>query len=74
LAAEIARLRQGIEALDNDRNFRILNAVSLAISIIALAMGVFYVLNSLVTVTQERTREIGIVAATGCREPPLRAR
>jgi len=48
--------------------------VSLAISIIALAMGVFYVLNSLVTVTQERTREIGIVAATGCREPPLRAR
>jgi len=34
------------EQLDNDRNFRILNAVSLAISIIALTMGVIYVLNS----------------------------
>jgi putative ABC transport system permease protein len=75
--AEIAPVRQAIEelgkvtvstsseALDNDRNFKILNAVSLAISIIALAMGVLYVLNSLVMATQERTREIGIVAAIG---------
>jgi putative ABC transport system permease protein len=75
--AEIARIRHDIEALgsvtastsgealDNDRNFKILNAVSLAISIIALAMGVIYVLNSLVMATQERTREIGIVAAIG---------
>jgi putative ABC transport system permease protein len=76
-AAEITRVRKAIEdlgkvtvstsgeALDNDRNFKILNAVSLAISIIALAMGVLYVLNSLVMATQERTREIGIVAAIG---------
>jgi putative ABC transport system permease protein len=76
-AAEITRVRQDIEALgrvtvstssealDNDRNFKVLNAVSLAISIIALAMGVLYVLNSLVMATQERTREIGIVAAIG---------
>ena len=75
--AEVARVRQDIEALggitvstssealDNDRNFKILNAVSLSISIIALAMGVIYVLNSLVMATQERTREIGIVAAIG---------
>ena len=74
---EHARIRADIEALggvmvstssetlDNDRNFKILNAVSLAISIIALAMGVLYVLNSLVMATQERTREIGIVAAIG---------
>jgi putative ABC transport system permease protein len=76
-SAEIARVRHDIEALGgvmvstsseslgNDRNFKILNAVSLAISIIALAMGVIYVLNSLVMATQERTREIGIVAAIG---------
>jgi putative ABC transport system permease protein len=76
-ASEVARIRRDIEALggvmvstsseslDNDRNFKILNAVSLAISIIALAMGVIYVLNSLVMATQERTREIGIVAAIG---------
>jgi putative ABC transport system permease protein len=75
--AEVARVRADIEALggvmvstssetlDHDRNFKILNAVSLAISIIALAMGVIYVLNSLVMATQERTREIGIVAAIG---------
>ena len=75
--ADVARIRRDIEALggltvstsseqlDNDRNFKILNAVSLAISIIALAMGVIYVLNSLVMATQERTREIGIVAAIG---------
>jgi putative ABC transport system permease protein len=76
-AAEITRIRRDIEtlggvmvstsseSLGNDRNFKILNAVSLAISIIALAMGVIYVLNSLVMATQERTREIGIVAAIG---------
>jgi putative ABC transport system permease protein len=76
-APEIARIKQAIEALgkvtvstssealDNDRNFKILDAVSLAISIIALTMGVLYVLNSLVMATQERTREIGIIAAIG---------
>jgi len=74
---DMARIRRDIETLggvtvstsseqlDNDRNFKILNAVSLGISIIALAMGVIYVLNSLVMATQERTREIGIVAAIG---------
>jgi putative ABC transport system permease protein len=74
---DLARIRAEIEALgaftvstsseqlDNDRNFKVLNAVSLSISIIALAMGVIYVLNSLVMATQERTREIGIVAAIG---------
>jgi len=83
--AEIARVKQAIEelgkvtvstsseALDNDRNFKILNAVSLAISIIALAMGVLYVLNSLVMATQERTREIGIVAAIGWSDARIMA-
>jgi len=84
-AAEVARIRQDIEnlgrvtvstsgeILDNDRNFKILNAVSLAISIIALAMGVLYVLNSLVMATQERTREIGIVAAIGWSDTRIMA-
>ncbi len=84
-AAEMTRIRQDIEnlgkvtvstsseMLDNDRNFQILNAVSLAISIIALAMGVLYVLNSLVMATQERTREIGIVAAIGWSDTRIMA-
>ena len=53
------------EMLDKDRNFAILDAVSLAISIIAVIMGAIYVLNALVMATQERTREIGIFAAIG---------
>jgi putative ABC transport system permease protein len=53
------------EVLSKDRNFAILDAVSLAISIIAVIMGAIYVLNALVMATQERTREIGIFAAIG---------
>jgi putative ABC transport system permease protein len=53
------------EVLDKDRNFAILDAVSLAISLIAVVMGAIYVLNALVMATQERTREIGIFAAIG---------
>ncbi|MBI3704126.1 MAG: ABC transporter permease [Rhizobiales bacterium] len=53
------------EALGGDRNLAVLDAVSLAISIIALIMGVLNVLNSLLMAIQERTREIGIVAAIG---------
>ena len=76
-AAEIARIKGDIESLgrvsvstasevlQNDRNFAILKAVSLAVSIIALAMGGLSILNALLMATQERTREIGIVAAIG---------
>ena len=53
------------EVLDNDRNFAILEAVSLAVSIIAVAMSALNVLNALIMATQERTREIGIFAAIG---------
>lgn len=75
--AEIKRVNDAIEStgrvmvstasevLQNDRNFAILKAVSLAVSIIALAMGMLNVLNSLLMATQERTREIGIIAAIG---------
>jgi putative ABC transport system permease protein len=53
------------EVLSKDRNFAILDAVSLAVSIIAVVMGAIYVLNALIMATQERTREIGIFAAIG---------
>jgi putative ABC transport system permease protein len=53
------------EVLNNDRNFATLEAVSLAVSIIAVAIGALNVLNALVMATQERTREIGIFAAIG---------
>ena len=53
------------EVLDNDRNFKILEAISLAVAIIAVAMSALNVLNALVMATQERTREIGILAAIG---------
>jgi putative ABC transport system permease protein len=74
---EPARVRAAIEALGNvtaatanemlknDRNLAILDAVSLAISIIAVAIGALSVLSALVMATQERTREIGIFAAIG---------
>jgi len=76
-ASELARVKSAIESLGNltastandvlskDRNFAILDAVSLAVSIIAVIMGAIYVLNALVMATQERTREIGIFAAIG---------
>src|ERR1700730_10082099 len=53
------------DVLDKDRNFAILDAVSLAFSIIAVIMRALYVLNALVQATQERTSEIGIFAAIG---------
>ena len=76
-AADLADVRKAIQALgnltastssdalNNDRNFAILDAVSLAISIIAVAIGALNVLTALVMATQERTREIGIFAAIG---------
>jgi putative ABC transport system permease protein len=77
VAVDLAHVRAAIEALGNvtaanademlknDRNLAILDAVSLAISIIAVAMGALSVLSALVMATQERTREIGIFAAIG---------
>jgi putative ABC transport system permease protein len=53
------------EVLNNDRNFSILEAISLAVSIIAVAMSALNVLTALVMATQERTREIGVFAAIG---------
>jgi putative ABC transport system permease protein len=53
------------EVLSGDRNFAVLKAVSQSVSSIAIVMGVMFVLNTLLMTIQERTREIGIVAAIG---------
>lgn len=83
--AEIERIKQAIaglgcltvsmtgEMVRNDRNFAVLNAVSLAVSIIALAMGAMNVLNTMLMTIQERTREIGIVAAIGWSDTRIMA-
>jgi putative ABC transport system permease protein len=74
---ELARTREAIETLgnfiavtpnevlDHDRNFAILEAVSLAVAMLAVGMSALNVLNNLVLATQERTREIGIFTAIG---------
>jgi putative ABC transport system permease protein len=74
---EFARIRNEIQALGNvvavpaaevlehDRNFAILEAVSLAVAVIAAAMSALNVVTALAMATQERTREIGIFSALG---------
>jgi putative ABC transport system permease protein len=74
---ELARIRNDIqtvgnvvvapagEVLEHDRNFSILEAVSLAVAVIATAMSALNVLTALALATQERMREIGIFSALG---------
>jgi len=76
--AGIARIRDAIEApgsnvvasppgevLDHDRNFVLLEAVSLASVVVAAFMSALNVVTALAMATQERTREIGIFSAIG---------
>jgi putative ABC transport system permease protein len=75
--AGLARIRDAIEApgdvvaaspgevLDHDRNFVLLEAVSLAAVVIAAFMSALNVITALAMATQERTREIGIFSAIG---------
>jgi len=74
---ELARMREEIEALgnvvaaapnevlDHDRNFAILEAVSLAIAVVAAAMSALNVLTALVLQHRSARAEIGIFAAIG---------
>ena len=64
---------EAAEVMDNDRNLAVLNAVSLAVSLIALALGGLNVLSSQLMSVQERTREIGIISAIGWTDRRLLA-
>src|SRR6185436_17931224 len=53
------------QLLRNDRNLAVLQAISRAVSLIALTLGALSVLNTLLMAVQERTREIGVMMAIG---------
>jgi putative ABC transport system permease protein len=61
------------QLLANDRNVEVLSAVSLAISIIALATAGLSVLNALLMAVQERMRETGIMMAIGWSDARIMA-
>lgn len=76
--ATVARIRTDIEApgsnliatppdevLDHDRNFVLLEAVSLASVVVAAFMSALNVITALAMAIQERTHEIGIFSAIG---------
>ena len=53
------------EILDRDMNYEILQAISSAVSLVALVSGAVSLLATLLISVQERTREIGMMAAIG---------
>lgn len=70
LRAEIARdlpvvVSDTQEVLDRDMNYEILEAISSAVSLVALVSGAVSLLATLLISVQERTREIGMMAAIG---------
>jgi len=71
--AEIGALRPDLfvsatgEVLRSSRLIELIDVTSLAISIVALAIGCLSVLNTMAMAVEERTREIGILAALGWR-------
>jgi putative ABC transport system permease protein len=53
------------ELLEGDRNIGVLRAISAAVSAVALVMGALNLFGTLLMSVQERTREIGMIAAMG---------
>jgi putative ABC transport system permease protein len=82
--ADVGRLTHEIEALGryvvaptdqllrNDRNYEFLQAISRAISVIALLMGSLSVGSALMMAVTERRREIGIMMAIGWSDVRIR--
>ena len=85
IATDMARVKGEIEALGrftvsptdqllrSDRNYAFLQAVSRAISVIALLMGSLSIGSALMMAVTERRREIGIMMAIGWSDAPIRA-
>jgi putative ABC transport system permease protein len=75
--SDVARIRDAIQAtgkvvaapaaevLDHDRNFIVLELLSLAAAFVAVVMSGLNVVTALAMAAQERTREIGIFSAIG---------
>ena len=82
--AEVDRIKHEIDGLGRlivtptdqllrtDRNYAFLQAVSHAISLIALAMGLLSVFSALLMAVHERRREIGIMMAIGWSHAKIR--
>ncbi|MCB1498780.1 MAG: FtsX-like permease family protein [Bauldia sp.] len=81
--ADTDRIKAEIEALGrlvvtptdqliaNDRNFAILQAITSAVTLIALIVSALSILNALLMAVQERTREIGVMMAIGWDKPHI---
>jgi putative ABC transport system permease protein len=63
-AAQVAVVETA-QIMASDRNLRVLNAISFAVVIVALASAVVGILNVMLMSLQEKTREIAILAAIG---------
>lgn len=65
LPVVVSDMQELVDELRNDRNIAVLQAVSTAISIVAVVMGALNLLATLLLSVQERTREIGMLASIG---------